>query len=80
MLNTLIVMPFKVSDQKLFKKNTKIWEQFSNLMNIEFDSEPVYGNNDKYIKTKIKSFGIRQIETFKVIKYQKKIHHASVYP
>ena len=30
MLNTLIVMPFKVSDQKLFKKNTKIWEQFSN--------------------------------------------------
>ena len=25
-------------------------------MNIEFDSEPVYGDNDKYIKTKIKSF------------------------
>ena len=24
------------------------------LMNIEFDSEPVYGDNDKYIKTKIK--------------------------
>ena len=23
-------------------------------MNIEFDSEPVYGHNDKYIKTKIK--------------------------
>ena len=23
-------------------------------MNIEFDSEPVYGDNDKYIKTKIK--------------------------
>ena len=26
----------------------------NNLMNIEFDSEPVYGDNDKYIKTKIK--------------------------
>ena len=26
-------------------------------MNIEFDSEPVYGDNDKYIKTKIKSYG-----------------------
>ena len=25
-------------------------------MNIEFDSEPVYDDNDKYIKTKIKSF------------------------
>ena len=25
-------------------------------MNIEFDSEPVYGDNDKYIKTKIKMY------------------------
>ena len=64
MLNTLIVMPFKVSDQKLFKKNTKMWEQFSNLMNIEFDSEPVYGNNDKYIKTKIKSYGNKANRNF----------------
>ena len=28
-------------------------------MNIEFDSEPVYGNVDKYIKTKIKMYGDR---------------------
>ena len=27
------------------------------LMNIEFDNEPVYGDNDKYIKVKIKSYG-----------------------
>ena len=26
-------------------------------MNIDFDSEPVYGDNNKYIKTKIKSYG-----------------------
>ena len=26
-------------------------------MNIEFDNEPVYGDNDKYIKAKIKSYG-----------------------
>ena len=26
-------------------------------MNIKFDSEPVYGDNDKYIKAKIKSYG-----------------------
>ena len=25
-------------------------------MNIKFDSEPIYGNNDKYIKTKIKMY------------------------
>ena len=26
-------------------------------MNIKFNSEPVYGDNDKYIKTKIKIYG-----------------------
>ena len=26
-------------------------------MNIVFDVEPIYGDNDKYIKTKIKSYG-----------------------
>ena len=25
-------------------------------MNLQFDSKPVYGDNDKYIKTKIKSY------------------------
>ena len=40
--------------KKLFKKFTKIWERVTSLMNIEFDSETVYGDNDKYIKTKIK--------------------------
>ena len=26
-------------------------------MNTEFDSEPFYGDKDKYVKTKIKSYG-----------------------
>ena len=50
-------MSFRVSDNKLLKKYTKIWGRISNLMNIKSDSEPVYGDNDKYIKTKIKSYG-----------------------
>ena len=45
-------MSFKVGDNKLLKKYKKIWKKISNLLNIEFDSEPVYGDNDKYIKTK----------------------------
>ena len=49
-------MSFKVSDNKLLKKYNKIWEKLSNLMNIEFDSESVYGNGDKYIKKKIKMY------------------------
>ena len=28
-------------------------------MNLKFDSEPVYGDNDKYIKTKTKSYGYK---------------------
>ena len=47
---------FKVSDNKLLKKYSKIWEIVSNLMNIKFDSEPVYGDNDNYIETKIKLY------------------------
>ena len=47
-------MSFRVNDNKLLK-STKNMGKNSNLMNIEFDSEPVYGDNDKYIKTKIKT-------------------------
>ena len=49
-------MSFKVSDNKLLKKYNKIWETVGNLLNIKFDSEPVYGDADKYIKTKIKMY------------------------
>ena len=48
-------MSFIVTDIKLLKKYKKM-EKISNLMNIEFDSEPVYGDNDKYIKTKIRIY------------------------
>ena len=48
-------MPFKVGDNKLLEKYNKVCEKISNLMNIESDSEPVYGDNDKYITTKIKN-------------------------
>ena len=34
-------------------------------MNIEFDSEPVYGDNDKSIKAKINSYGDKVNTNFK---------------
>ena len=52
-------MYFKVIDNKLLKKYKKIWEKVGNLLNIKFDSEPIYGDVDKYIKTKIKTYGNR---------------------
>ena len=57
MLNTNKTMSFKVSDNKLSKRYTKIWKKIGNLLNIELDSEPVYGDNYKYIKTKITLYG-----------------------
>ena len=46
---------FKIIDKKAVKKYTKLWEIINNLIGKEFDSEPVYGDDEKYIKTKIKS-------------------------
>ena len=50
-------MSFKVNVNRLLKKYTKVWGKGSILMNIEFYSELVYGNNEKYIKKKVKSYG-----------------------
>ena len=48
-------MSFIVKDKRLLKKYTKIWETTEGLMKINFESKPVYGDDDKYIKTKIKT-------------------------
>ena len=47
-------MSFKISNKQLLKKYNKIWKRVEKLLKIEFHSEPVYGDNDKYLKTKIK--------------------------
>ena len=72
-------MSFKVSDNKLLKKYNKIWKEISNLMNIEFDSEPIYGDNDKCIKTKIKMYGDRVNTNFQGKKISIENDHISAY-
>ena len=52
-------MSSKVSDNKILKKYKNIWEKVANLLTLKFDSEPIYGDVDKYIKTKIKTYGNR---------------------
>ena len=39
-----------------FKKYRKIWKTIKGLLGIEFDNEPVYGDTDFYIKTKVKMY------------------------
>ena len=52
-----ITMSLKVKDKKLFKNYNKIWKKNEESMRIKFDTKPTYGDDEKYIKTKIKSYG-----------------------
>ena len=50
-----ITMSLKVKDKKLFKNYNKIWKKIEKLMNINFNTKPTYGDDNNYIKTKIKT-------------------------
>ena len=66
-------MSFEVADKKLLKKYTKILVKVSSLIGKEFDNDTVYGNNDKYIKTKKKKkiYGVKVNTNFQGKKIQK---------
>ena len=64
-------MSFKISNKLLLKKYNQIWNKVKSLLNITFDSEPVYGDNDKYIKTKIKIYAGSMITNFQSNKIPK---------
>ena len=46
------------------KKCNQIWKRVEKLLKIKFNSKPVYGDNDKYIKTKIKIYARSVIKNF----------------
>ena len=45
---------FRANNKQLLKKYDKIWRKVEKLMRIDFESKPVYGDDEKYIKTKVK--------------------------
>ena len=49
-------MSFIISDKELLKKYNQIWKRIENLLKVEFDSKPNYGDDYKYIKSKIKIY------------------------
>ena len=57
-------MSFEINNKQLLKKYNQIWKRVEKLLKIEFDSELVYGDNDKYIKTKIKAYAGSIITNF----------------
>ena len=58
-----ITMSLRVNDEQLFKKY-KIWKKVEKLMIIDFESKPTYGYDDRYIKTKIKTYADSIITNF----------------
>ena len=57
-------MSLRVNKKQLLKNYNKIWENIEKLMSIDFESKPVYGDDDKYIKTKIKIYAGSVITNF----------------
>ena len=57
-------LAFIVKNKQLLKNYTKIWETVEKLMKINFESNPVYGDDVKYIKTKIKTYAGSIITNF----------------
>ena len=58
------MMSFRVIDKKMLKQYNKIWDTIADLLDVQFDSYPVYGDNEKYIKTKIRMHEDRVITNF----------------
>ena len=78
-----ITMSLMVKDKQLLKNNNKICKKIKKLLSIDFDSKPTYGDDDKYIKTKIKTYEDSITTNFYnkkgSKKYQKRTFHANVY-
>ena len=58
------IMSFRVNNKQLLRNYNKIWEKDEKLLKIDFESKPVYGDDDKYIKAKIKIYADSIITNF----------------
>ena len=67
-----VTISFKISDKQLFKEYNQIRTKVEKLLKIEFDSKPVYGDDNKYIKTKMKIYAGSMITNFQGKKNAKK--------
>ena len=60
-----VTMSFRAINKQLLKNYNKIWEKVEKLLKIDFESKPVYGDDGKYIKTKIKIYADCMITNFR---------------
>ena len=57
-------LSFIVKDKKFLKSYIKTWETIEKLMKVKSESNPVYGEDIKYIKKKIKTYAGSIITNF----------------
>ena len=62
--NENATMPFRANNKQLSEKYNKIWEKVEELLKIDFESRPIHGDDDKYIKTKVKIYASSVITNF----------------
>ena len=72
-----------IKDIQLLKNYNKIWKKIEKLMKIDFNTKTTYGDDDKYIKTKIKTYKDIIITSFcnknRSKRIQEKKYHINVY-
>ena len=57
-------MSFKVNNEQILMNHRKKLGKTEKLMKIDFETKPIYGDDDKYIKTKIKQYAESIITNF----------------
>ena len=68
--NQNAAMSFRANNEQLLKnynkisKKIKILKKVEKLLRIDFESKPVYGDDDEYIKTKLKIYADNMITNF----------------
>ena len=73
-LNENVTMSFRANNKQISQNYNKIWKKIEKLLTIDFESKPIYGDDDKYIKRMITG----RLQIFITKKYPKKKHHTSI--
>ena len=55
---------FRANYKQILKSYNKIWEKVEKLLKIDFESKSIYGDDDKYIKTKTKIYAHNMTPNF----------------
>ena len=76
-------MSLMIKDMQLLKHYNKIWKKIEKLMKMDFNTKATYGDDDKYLKTRIKTYKGSITTNFYnkkgLKKYRKKKYHMNVY-